>query len=66
MTVEMDVETVNSIIKELTTIGNRWLADKNNDCYDERKQIMAYLIRQWIKIGEDTMHISQVKQHSSF
>jgi hypothetical protein len=65
-TIELDIETVNNIIKELTTIGNRWLADENNECYEERKKIMAYLIKQWIRIGEDTMQISHLKHHSSF
>lgn len=66
ITIELDISTVNSIINELTHIGNTWLADQHNECYEERKQIMAYLIKQWIKIGEDTMHISRSTHRSSF
>jgi hypothetical protein len=63
VTIELDIDTVNNIINELTTIGETWLKDEDNDCYDERKQIMAYLLKQWIKIGEDTTSIgsSQVR-----
>lgn len=58
VTIELDIETVNHIINELTAIGNSWLADEKNECFNERKQIMAYLLQQWIKIAEDTLHVT--------
>ncbi len=64
ITIELDSDTVNGIINELTLIGQSWLQDEGNDCYDERKQIMAYLLKQWIKVGEDTMYLNQSNSHS--
>lgn len=64
ITIELDTDTVNGIIKELTIIGESWLLDEDNDCYTERKQIMAFLLKQWIKVGEDTMYISQSTSRS--
>ena len=66
ITIELDIDTVNGIINELTIIGNLWLEDTCSEFYGERKQIMAHLIKQWIKIGEDTQYISNPKRHSSF
>jgi hypothetical protein len=65
VTIELDIHTVNLIVHELTLIGNTWLEDKNNECYEERKQIMSYLLQQWIKIGEDTEHIITPQSNKS-
>ncbi|MGS2718678.1 hypothetical protein ACVBE9_10925 [Eionea flava] len=66
VTLELDVDTINQIIEELTGIGQGWLNDKDNECFEERKQIMSYLLKQWIKVGEETqrVHDSQTSTHS--
>lgn len=58
ITIELDIETVNHIINELTAIGNSWLENEKNKCFEERQQIIAYLLQQWIKIAEDTLHVT--------
>lgn len=59
VTIELDVDTINGIINELTHIGKHWLEDTDNECHKERQQIMAYLLNQWIKVGEETAHFTQ-------
>ncbi len=59
VTIELDLDTINGIIKELTGIGTTWLEDTANDSHQERKMIMAYLIKQWIRIGEEAGQITQ-------
>ena len=61
VTIELDLNTVNQVIEELTSIGIEWLKDTSNDCFTERKQIMSYILQQWIKVGEeaDRLHKSQ-------
>jgi len=59
VTIELDLNTVNQVIEELTTIGNEWLKDTSNDCFSERKQIMSYLLQQWISVGEEARRIHQ-------
>ncbi len=59
VTIEIDIDTINRIIDELTTIGKQWVEDTENDSYSERKQIMAYLLKQWIKVGDEATRLSQ-------
>jgi hypothetical protein len=59
VTIELDLNTVNQVIEELTAIGNGWLKDTTNDCFSERKQIMSYLLQQWISVGEEARRIHQ-------
>jgi hypothetical protein len=63
VTVELTIETVNHIIDELTTIGQLWLDDEDNACFHERKQIMAYLLRQWVQVGEDTTRVTSAARN---
>ncbi len=58
VTVELDIVTINGIIDELTEIGKIWFDDTDNDCYQERKQIISYLLKQWIKVGEDATKLT--------
>jgi hypothetical protein len=66
VTIELDVPTVNKVIAELTVIGQEWLDDDENECFTERKQIMSYLLNQWINVGEEThkLHKGQDNGHS--
>jgi len=59
VTIELDIDTINHIIDELTTIGKKWIEDTKNDSYSERKQIMAYLLKQWITVGDEATRVSQ-------
>jgi hypothetical protein len=65
VTIELDINTVNQVMEELTTIGNEWLQDTSNDCFSERKQIMSYLLQQWIDVGEEARrtHQNQTKNN---
>lgn len=54
VTLELDIETINHVIEALTRIGQHWLDDIDNECFQERKKIMSYLLKQWIDVGEDT------------
>ncbi|MFT7387628.1 MAG: hypothetical protein ACI8VC_000869 [Candidatus Endobugula sp.] len=56
VTIELDVPTINKVIEELTAIGQEWLDDNKNECFEERKQIMSYLLIQWIHVGEETQN----------
>ncbi|MFT6102182.1 MAG: hypothetical protein ACJATV_000047 [Granulosicoccus sp.] len=66
VTIELDIPTVNKVIAELTEIGQEWLDDDENKCFKERKQIMSYLLNQWIHVGEEThnLHKGQDNEHS--
>jgi hypothetical protein len=66
VTIELDIHTVNQVVEELTIIGNEWLNDTSNECFSERKQIMSYLLQQWITVGEeaDRLHQDQTKNNA--
>jgi len=57
VTIELDMDTVNNVIDELTAIGNEWLKETSNECFHERKKIMSYLLQQWIQVGEEARRI---------
>ena len=57
VTIELDANTVNQIINEITAVGNDWLQDTNNECFKERQQIMAYLLKKWITVGEEIIRL---------
>lgn len=67
VTLELDASTINQVIEELTDIGQDWLGDKDNECFEERKQIISYLLKQWINVGEETqrVHDTQVGNRNS-
>jgi hypothetical protein len=67
VTIELDVPTINKVIEELTEIGQEWLDDNKNECFEERKKIMSYLLHQWIHVGEEThnLHKDQDKERFS-
>lgn len=58
VTLELEMETINNIIRTLTQIGELWLADDENTCQDERKTILSYLLKQWIQVGEEAYRLS--------
>ena len=64
-TLELDIETINQVIEELTAIGEVWLNDTNSGCFKERKQIMSYLLQQWIRVGEETQRFYQTKENAN-
>ncbi len=59
VTIELDIKTVNQIIEKITHIGNDWLEDTDNDNFSDRQQIIAYLLKQWISVGEDIARYHQ-------
>lgn len=63
VTIEIEIPTINKVIEELTIIGNEWLKKPENECYNERKQIMSYILKQWIRIGEETNLLHASKNH---
>lgn len=59
ITIELDIDTINTVIDELTAIGNEWLKETSNECFNERKQIMSYLLKHWIQVGEEARRLSR-------
>lgn len=53
ITIELELDTIKGIINKLTQLGNHWLDDSSSNSHNERKIIIAYLLKNWIKIGED-------------
>jgi len=64
VTVELDTKTVNQIIEKITFIGNCWLEDTDNENFSERQQIIAYLLKQWISVGEDIARLDHEENQS--
>lgn len=60
VTIELELETINSIIHELMSIGEQWLKDSDNEFHNERKQILAYVLKQWVKVGQDAKKLTQL------
>lgn len=60
VTVELEVETINAIIDELMAIGQKWLEDESNEYHSERKQILAYILQQWVKVGQDAQKLTDL------
>ena len=60
ITVELELETINDVIAELMEIGEHWLEDVEHEFHQERKQILAYVLQQWAKIGQDAQKLTEL------
>ncbi|ODS23099.1 hypothetical protein AB835_10600 [Candidatus Endobugula sertula] len=64
ITVELEIETINAVIDELMVIGQRWLEDNINEYHSERKQILAYILQQWVKVGQDVQKLAALPSNN--
>lgn len=60
ITVELELETINGVIDELMKIGEEWLNDSDHEFHNERRQILAYVLQQWINIGQDAEKLTDL------
>lgn len=58
VSVELELETINQIIDRLVCIGQDWLETSDFEHHEERKQILAYVLQQWVKVGEDATRLT--------
>ena len=59
-TIELEVETINQIINALMRIGEQWLDDEGSEYVNDRKKILAYVLQQWVNIGEHAKKLIQL------
>ena len=54
--IDTDLQQIQTVIESLLLLNQQWQKDTHTPHRNERDKIMAYLLRQWIHVGEEAKH----------